>query len=130
MNWCIDRLPQSSMRAFGLLLAAATVAVLFLGCGNENPDQLATSARGYLAQGNHNAATIQVRNALQQRPEDGELRLLLGHVLLEGRDPIAAERESQGLQYVQPADVVLPLYRSRFLTRCCAELVPSSELGH
>ena len=109
MNWRMNKLPQLGAGAFGSVLTAATVAVLALGCVNETPDQLVASAHTYLAQGNPNAAMIQVRNALQQRPEDGALRLLLGRVLLESRDPVAAERElRKALQYGQPADAVLP----------------------
>ena len=122
MDRRLDRSPLPLVGAFNSLLAAATVALLALGCVNDTPDQLVASARVYLAQGNHNAAMIQVRNALQQRPEDGALRLLLGHILLESRDPVAAERElRKALQYGQPADVVLPALSRSMLERGAGE---------
>ena len=103
------------------LMTAATGAVLLLGCAKESPDQLLASAQQYLAQGNNNAAMIQLRNALQQRPEDGTLRLLLGSVLLESRDPFAAERElRKALQYGQPLDAVLPALARAMLERGAA----------
>ena len=121
MNWRMDKSPHPRRCACGSLLAVVTVAVLSLGCVNETPDQLVASAHTYLAQGNHDAAMIQLRNALQQRPEDGALRLLLGRVLLESRDLVAAERElRKALQYGQPADAVLPALSRAMLGRGAA----------
>ncbi len=122
MIWRIDKSPHLGAGAFGSLLAAATVVVLSLGCVNDTPEQLVASARTYLAQGDHDAAMIQLRNAMQQRPEDGALRLMLGSILLESRDPVAAERElRKALQYGQTADVVLPSLARAMLERGAAQ---------
>ena len=122
MDRRMNKSPQPWTGALDSLLTSVIVALLCLGCSNETPDELVNSARTYLAQGNHNAAMIQLRNALQQRPEDGELRLLLARVLLESGDPIAAERElRKALQYGQPADAVLPALSRTMLERGAAD---------
>lgn len=90
-------------------LMIAGAETLLTACADNDPEQLVASAQAYLARGDTRAATIQLRNALQQRPEDGSMRLLLGQVLLQGGDPASAERElRKALQYNQPADEVLP----------------------
>lgn len=99
-----------SLRFNPPLLIVAFAAALLTACTEQSPNHLVQSAHGYLAQGNHDAAMIQLRNALQQRPEDGALRLLLGRTLLDNGDPAAATRElRKALQYGQPQDAVLPL---------------------
>ena len=89
------------------LLVVAVVGAIGAGCSRENPDRLVASARDYLAQGDTAAAIIQLRNALQQQPENGNTRLLLGQALLVTRDPIGAQKElRKALEYGQPADAV------------------------
>jgi len=84
--------------------------MFFTSCAEKDPDVLVVSARDYLAQGNPNAAMIQLRNALQLVPENGALRLMLGSVLLEVHDPAAASRElRKASQYGETQDSVLPL---------------------
>ncbi len=92
------------------LSGAAIIAALLTACAEDSPDRLVASALTYLAQGEPAAATIQVRNAVRQSPENGALRLLLGRALLEGRDLVAAEQElRKATQYGEPPDAVLPL---------------------
>ena len=67
--------------------------MLLSSCVQKNPDSFIASAREYHAQGDIRAAVIELRNAVQQRPEDGAFRLYLAHLLLEARDPVAADRE-------------------------------------
>jgi len=107
----------------------AVVGAIGAGCSRENPDRLVASARDYLAQGDTAAAIIQLRNALQQQPENGNARLLLGQALLVTRDPIGAQKElRKALEYGQPADAVLPpLARSMLELGEADKLV--SELG-
>jgi cellulose synthase operon protein C len=89
------------------LVAASTL--LLLACRNDSPEALIASARAYEAKGDHKGAIIQLRNALQQNPADGEVRLLLGRALLQAGDSFSAQRElRKALEYGQSADVVLP----------------------
>jgi cellulose synthase operon protein C len=107
------------------MLALAVVSTLLLpACSKESPDELISSARNYEAKGEHKAAIIQLRNALQQKPADGEARLLLGRASLNVGDPASAQRElRKALEYGQPADVVLPL-----LARAMLELGEADKL--
>jgi putative PEP-CTERM system TPR-repeat lipoprotein len=88
-----------------LLLAAALLAA----CGAQSPDKLLASARDYLAKGDSNAAVIQLKNVLQQSPDHGEARRLLGGALIEKRDFVSAEKElRRALELGQSPDAVLP----------------------
>jgi len=91
-----------------LLLAGA--AALIVGCGPGNdPAKLVASAKDYIAKNDRAAATIQLKNALQQAPENGEARYLLGRVLLETGDPVSAEKElRRALEYRYAAAAVVP----------------------
>jgi putative PEP-CTERM system TPR-repeat lipoprotein len=91
------------------LATAASLAALLLACG-ESPEKMVASARDYLSKGDSAAAIIQLKNALQEAPENGEARFLLGRASLEARDFAAAEKElRRALELTQPADAVLPL---------------------
>lgn len=132
-------MPNSSLSGGGPRLAASSViaalfAVMLVACAEENPERLVASARNYLAQGDHRAAMIQLRNALQQKPDDGALRLLLGRILLDAHDPVAANRElRKALQYGQTPDAVLPLLARAMLEQgdakgLLSEFGPSSGI--
>ena len=100
----------SGRRLWPVLALAVVSTLLLAACSKESPDQLIASARTYEAKGEPKAAIIQLRNALQQKPADGEARLLLGRALLQVGDPVGAQRElRKALEYGQPTDVVLPL---------------------
>lgn len=100
-------------------MACCGCAALLLACGKDSPDALVASAKDYAAKGDHNAAVIQLKNALVQAPDNGEARLLLGRELLEVRDPAGAEKElRRALQAKQPEALVAPLLaRSLFEMR-------------
>ncbi|HTT13475.1 MAG TPA: XrtA/PEP-CTERM system TPR-repeat protein PrsT [Burkholderiaceae bacterium] len=106
-------------RALSLLLWAFGLAVALAGCNKDSPESLVASARDYAAKGNYSAAVIQLKNALQQAPNNSEARFLLGIALLETHDPASAEKElRRALELKQPEDKVLPaLARSLFEMR-------------
>jgi putative PEP-CTERM system TPR-repeat lipoprotein len=110
---------RAGQRALPWLANALVAAALLSACGKDSPEALLESAKDYAAKGNHSAAVIQAKNALQQAPANGEARLLLGKELLETRDPASAERElRRALELKVPEDRVLPdLARSLFETR-------------
>lgn len=58
--------------------AALTVALLMSACGRDDPDALVASAQDYLSRNDAPAAIIQLKNALQSRPDSAKARLLLG----------------------------------------------------
>lgn len=83
-----NSLPPSQTRLTrrGLALIAALVLA---ACGG-NPESMVDSAKNYLAKGDVSAASIQLKNALQEKPDLGEARYLLGKINLEQGDAGAA----------------------------------------
>ena len=78
------------------ILAAACVAIMALtlgGCGGDSEADLIASAKSSIEKKDVKAATIQLKNAIQKNPKSAESRFLLGKVLLEGGDPVAAAVE-------------------------------------
>ncbi len=94
--------------AFRLSLLAAALTILLAGCG-QSPEQMVVSAKDYLAKNDRNAAIIQLKNALQENPNLGEARLLLGRSQLQVGDIAAAEKElRKALELKVPVDQVAP----------------------
>ena len=111
-------------RLWPVLVLAAASTLLLQACSNESSEELIASARTYEAKGEHKAAIIQLKNALQQKPADGEARLLLGRASLQVGDPVGAQRElRKALEYGQSPDVVSPL-----LARAMLEQGEASKL--
>ncbi len=86
-------------------------ALLSLGaCTQQSDSQLLTSARAYLAKHDTAAASIELKNLLQQNPQSGEARLLLGKIQLERGDAAGAEIYFlRALDAGRTEDEVLPL---------------------
>ena len=85
------------------IVAAGVAAAMLIGCGQQSPEKLMASAKGYLAKGDRNAAVIQLKNLLSKTPDDGEARLLLGEALIEDEDYVSAEKElGRALDLKQP----------------------------
>ena len=94
----------------GRLLAACATVLALVACGQGSPAKLMSSAKEYLAKGDKNAAVIQLKNLIQQTPDDGEARLLLGQTQLDLLDFASAEKEfRRALELKQPDEKVLPL---------------------
>ena len=101
---------SSMQRLRKVAVSGLLAALLLVGCGGEKPEAMLASAKQYLAKNEPKAATIQLKNALQQKPDLAEARFLLGKALLEAGDATGAEielRKAQGYKY--PADEVTPL---------------------
>ena len=62
-------------------------------CGTDNPHSMIASAKRFLEVHDNRSAIIQLKNALQQAPDNAEARYLLGLVLLETGDPVSAQKE-------------------------------------
>ena len=94
-------------------LVCAVIALL-TACGRGDPQQLVASAKDYLAKKDYAAASIQLKNALQQDPRHAEARYLLGVSLLESGDPVSAEKEfRRALEHkYRPAAVVPELAKT------------------
>ncbi|MGH8679905.1 MAG: XrtA/PEP-CTERM system TPR-repeat protein PrsT [Burkholderiales bacterium] len=96
------------MTHFRTWLLCAAVA-LTAACSRNEPAQLVDSAKAYLAKKDYAAAAIQLRNALQKDPTNGDARYLFGIALNETGDFVSAEKElRRALEYKQPEANVVP----------------------
>lgn len=92
------------------LLSTVLLTALAAGCGGDKPESLIASGKDFLAKNDNKAATIQFKNALQQNPNLGEARFLLGKALLDGGDMAGAEIElRKALELKYPTDQAAPL---------------------
>ena len=123
------RLPTGATRAAKAIQACGlTLALLLAGCGDRSAQQL-DKARALLADGQRPAAIIQIKSVLQQNPDLGAARLMLGTLLLDSGEPVAAEielRRALGLQVPEPQVVPL-LARALLATGQPARLI--AEFG-
>lgn len=107
-----SRRPHSGTpRSAPKLVAVATlVAALVLAGCSESPDKMLDSAKEYLARNDLNAASIQLKNALQEDGSLTEARFLLGSVYLEQGDYPGSVRElRRAIKLGFPESEVVPL---------------------
>ncbi len=91
------------------LVMMLCLSVTLSACG-QSPDDMLSSARDYLATNDINAASIQLKNALQKDGTIAEARYLLGSVYLQQGDVPGAVRElRRASELGYPARDVLPL---------------------
>src|SRR3954462_14980567 len=72
-----------------VLIASLALAA----CAQNDPATLVASAKQYIAKRDYNASIIQLKNALQKDPNNGEARYLLGFASLENGDVASADAE-------------------------------------
>jgi Flp pilus assembly protein TadD len=93
----VPGLRQSAMsvrRTANACISAAMLAVFAVACGQtSDPVALIAKAQAYRKNGDYPAAIIELRNALQLNPENGEARYLLGTAYLESGDAAFATVE-------------------------------------
>jgi len=63
--------------------------------GHASPEERITSAKQLELAGDRKGAAIEIKNALQQKPDDGEARFLLGRIHYANNDFANAEKELQ-----------------------------------
>ena len=77
-----------------IVACLALAIVLVPGCGYfRSPEKHVERAQDLVDKGEHNAALIELRNALQSKPDLPQARLLLAEVMLWHGDAVSAERE-------------------------------------
>lgn len=96
-------------------LALTLLATALLSACSDSPEQMLASAKGYLSNNDPNAASIQLKNALQEDGNLAEARFLLGRINLQSGDLPGSVKELQRafeLGYTK-AEVVPLLARAR-----------------
>jgi putative PEP-CTERM system TPR-repeat lipoprotein len=95
-----------------LLRVLCVLVLLLTGCGrfHSETDLLAEAAR-YVARGEAKSAVIQLKNALQKNPDNGQARLMLGRLYLDMGEVQSAEKELRRALALKapPGDVSPPL---------------------
>lgn len=102
--------PGLSGAATAICLALLLLPLLPLGGCGDRPVQQLDKARALMTEKGRPEALIQIKNILQKNPNLGEARLLLGKLLLDAGQPVAAEielRRALELQVSEPK--VVPL---------------------
>ena len=99
-------------------------AVMLGGCGKDDPAALVTSAKEFIAKKDYAAASIQLKNALQQQ-DSAEVRYLLGTTLTELGELVTAELHlRRALDAGAPPESVYPA-----LARVLADLGEYKKLS-
>jgi cellulose synthase operon protein C len=103
-------------RALGA--AALVSACALAACSGDTPEKLIASAKTSLAKGDTRAAAIDLKTALQKKPDAPEVRFLLGRALLEGEEPTLAIVElRKALELRHPREEVIPMLAQAMLQR-------------
>ena len=98
---------------------SACVICVPIGCSGSLTDaQYVEKAQGYLDQGQLQAASIELKNALLQNQKNAQARWLLGKVDLDIGDAAAAEKELRHASELGVADgAVLPILAQALLAQ-------------
>lgn len=111
------------------IFMALTVSLPFLaGCSGQSDKELVDSARAALVKNEKGIAAIHLKNAIAKNGNSGEARYLLGKLLLESGDPIAAMvelRKAEELS-VEPDLIVPEMARARLALRETGALIAQS----
>lgn len=118
LSSALSGLPRAPVRRRALrsFCAGVAVALALGGCDvKPNAEKELDLARREAAKGNYSAAVVRLKNVVQQRPDDPDLRMMLGKVELQLGDPVAAEKEFRRARELNPATPESHLYLVRSL---------------
>ncbi|MDN5870538.1 MAG: PEP-CTERM system TPR-repeat protein PrsT [Nitrococcus sp.] len=86
--------PRSHVGAIAILISSLILPLAACDLfGSQTPAQHIQDALAYRGKGELNAAIIELKNALQQSPDNAKARLLLGRIYVENGQGQAAEKE-------------------------------------
>lgn len=125
----------SKLTKFGLCLS---LAAFLAACDTQTPEQkveaLRAAASEHVAAGKYDAAVIEMKNAVQIRPEAADLRRELGRLYLVVGDGFSAQKELDRASELgaQAPDLRAERARARLLQQdavAALELLPAPEAG-
>src|SRR4051794_14294907 len=76
-----------------LVFFVLSCALLLAACTRDEPTHWIASAKGHIAEGDLNSATVELKTALQLNGDLPEARYLLAETYLKAGDVAAAEKE-------------------------------------
>ncbi len=90
-------LSSTPRKAAGFVRHVPVLAIVALvaACGGKSDTDFVADAKKQMQGNEPKSATISLKSALQKNPQSGEARYLLGKVLLDAGDPVAAAVELQ-----------------------------------
>ncbi len=101
---------MSLLSRYRIGLMAISAAALLSACARQDPDELVASAQAQIDRQDLNAAIIELKNALEVRPDHAIARMMLGKALFEsGQTTAAAVEFEKALELGLQPDVVIPL---------------------
>ena len=101
-----------------LTAISLAAALSLVGCAREDYDSYLAAGRQALGRNDPKVAVIQLRNALQKRPDAGEARFLLGQAFLASGDAAAAEIEfDKAGELNHPQEQVAPVLARLLLAK-------------
>ncbi len=101
-----------------MIFTSRTLCAIFLvtvltACGGDSPEEYIARAKQFIAESSYDAATIELKNALQVDSKSAEARWLLGKSYLDSGDILSAEKElERSLTLGWSRDDVLPAMAS------------------
>jgi len=111
---------RNPQRTVTITILAATLAMCGLtSCGKtQTAESLISEAQQYQTKGDHKAAIIQLKNALQNSPDNAQARYLLGTIYNQTGDGASAEKElRRALKLGSPPADVLPELATSLITQ-------------
>lgn len=101
----------NSIKKISLINLFIVVALSITACGNtKDTETLIAEAKQYQQSGDNNSAIIQLKNAIQQEPNNREARFLIGVSYTETGDALSAEKElNRALGLGMDANKVMPI---------------------
>lgn len=102
---------NSRKKTISILTLSVIVALSITACGNtKDAETLISEAKQYHQSGDNNAAIIQLKNALQQEPNNREARFLIGVSYNETGDVLSAENElNRAIDLGMDTNKVIPI---------------------
>ena len=100
---------------FAPIALSVLLTFSLIGCSGKAPDEHLAAALEFRAEGQHDAAIIELKNAVQQAPKNAQFRFELGNTYMQISDFESAEKElGKALELGFDANQVFPLLSAAY----------------